>query len=223
MPYTEQMKPRAFTPGTTFAVVNADQRHSRRNQDAVGSTIEALTGQHLDFVLPPVRTMGDQWQCLTTSPRTLTQICAQLSVDNWHVGIGIGTVDQPLPDDSREARGPAYLLARQALEGAGRSPLVLAEGHDPDAAPLADLNATLALVWFIWNRRSPQGWQVSRAVQNHRPAQVASMLDISASAVSQRLATAGHEPVQAGVAMLDRLWTRLLQPQDGAPSDRSAQ
>lgn len=214
------MKNTAFTSGRRFAVLNADQRHSRSSQDAVGSTIEALTDQGLDFVLPPVRTMGDQWQCLTTSPDTLTQVCSQLSIDNWHVGIGIGTVEQPLPSDSREARGAAYVLARQALEQAGRSPVVLAEGFAADAAPLADLNATLGLVWFIWNRRTPQGWQVSRAVAEHRPAQVAAMLDISASAVSQRLATAGHEPVQAGTAMLNRLWARVLAEPNRPDADQ---
>ena len=102
-----------------WAALTADQRHSRRSPDQVPDALARLEALSDRFVLGFERTAGDEIQGLTDKPEAVVDAVLTLSRSpDWHVGIGLGTVDLPLPGSTREARGPAYLAARTAVEQA---------------------------------------------------------------------------------------------------------
>ena len=109
---------------TLWAVVTADQRNSRRSSDHVPDALTALQAVVGDrFALGFERTAGDELQGLTRDPGAVVDAVLTLTEQPfWHVGIGIGEIEQPLPASTREARGPAYVAARAAVEQARSAP-----------------------------------------------------------------------------------------------------
>ena len=97
--------------------ITADQVDSRRRPDVAPETIqslESLLGEGL--VLPVDRTAGDEIQLLVAASDTaLTAILALTRHGKWSVGCGIGSVNLPLPANSREAGGDAFVAAREAV------------------------------------------------------------------------------------------------------------
>jgi hypothetical protein len=73
----------------------------------------------------------------------------------WWIGVGIGSVERPLGATSRESRGAAFWLAREALNKAksqrATRPFHL-RGESVDA--VKDLNAALHAIGFIVLRRT---------------------------------------------------------------------
>ena len=141
----------------------------------------------------------------------------------WWIGLGIGAVDLPLPEHSREASGPAFVRARAAVDRAKTKatsvPLAVA-GSDEAGERIADVEALLRLLGAIVDRRTPQGWEVvdllrpAGAVDGGAPPltqrEIARTLGISEQAVSQRVRTTlWAEEVAAWP-----LATRLLQEAD---------
>lgn len=98
-------------------VLTADQVDSRRRTDAVPAALEALADART--LLAFERTAGDEIQGLLSGPEAAVAALAALARQrNWVIGVGIGEVEQPLPDSTRAARGGAYVAARAALEDA---------------------------------------------------------------------------------------------------------
>ncbi|WP_203566518.1 transposase [Aestuariimicrobium ganziense] len=178
-----------------FIVLTADQRRSRRQPDRVPEALAVLNdlpGMALAFE----RTTGDEVQGLVRSASSVVEAVMRLSrLGDWRIGLGLGEVDQPLPGTTREARGPAYLLAREAVE---RSRSVAAElrllGPDVTAGAYDRVQAAETVLWLlrtVWGRRTPQGWEVAQMLEHaNTAADVAAELGISPSAVSQRSARA---------------------------------
>src|SRR5215207_7647238 len=82
-----------------------------------------------------------------------------LREDSWNIGIGIGEVDEPLPESTRAGRGPAYLHAREAVTTAKSAPWRLrVAGDDPR---IRALETTLWLWAAVLNRRTSRGWEVA--------------------------------------------------------------
>ncbi|HEY1117519.1 MAG TPA: hypothetical protein VGE43_07430, partial [Acidimicrobiales bacterium] len=82
------------TPGIVLTV---DQRASRSSGDRVPDLLAAL--EPLPARLPFRRTAGDEVQGLLTDPAGLPAVVEQvLRSGGWRVGVGIGPVDDPLPD-----------------------------------------------------------------------------------------------------------------------------
>lgn len=99
-------------------VLIADQVGSRRAPDAVPAALELLAG--VDTVLPFERTAGDEIQGLLPDGDAAVRALTLLwRVGAWSIGVGIGAVEEPLPESTREARGGAYLAARRAIEASG--------------------------------------------------------------------------------------------------------
>lgn len=174
------------------AVITADQRSSRTSPDAVPSLLTALS--EVSTALPFVRTAGDEVQAVVTSPDALAEALAVLLRDGrWHVGVGLGTADLPLPDDTRAARGSAFLAARSAVEasstGVSRPRVVAA--HDADPSTAAALEAAVWLWGSLLAQRTPKGWEVCDLLDsglNQREA--GERLGIAQSAVNQRATAA---------------------------------
>lgn len=171
-------------------VVTADQRGSRVAADLVPQALEALEG--LDGItLSFERTAGDEIQGLLSSADTVLEALTRLSrLGGWRVGLGLGTVEQPLPASTREARGEAYLRAREAVEHARSVPAELRLVGPVSGTSYDQVEATETVLWLIsalWRRRSAEGWEVAQLLTGSRTAtSVATMLGISPSAVSQR-------------------------------------
>lgn len=173
-------------------VLTVDQRASRSAGDRVPDLLEALAP--LPGRLPFRRTAGDEVQGLLTEPADLPAVVERvLRSGGWRIGIGIGPVDGPLPHDVREARGPAFVHARAAVDAARQSPADLRVRAEPSAERAARALESALWLWAgLLERRTDRGWQVVDLVDSGATyEQAAQRLGITQSAVSQRAAAAG--------------------------------
>jgi SatD family (SatD) len=190
-------------------VLTVDQMESRETGDAVDGALDELAG--LATLLPFTRTVGDELQGLLVNPASVVDaILLLMRREQWHIGLGIGSVEQPLPADSRAARGPAFLCARAAVEAAKTQPshlaVVAARESDSEAY---DVEAVWRLTAALRQRRSPSGWQaVDLMLAGHTQSQAARQLRITRQAVGQRLQAAHWDLETAIRPTLTRLLTR---------------
>jgi hypothetical protein len=128
----------------------------------------------------------------------------------WHIGLGIGPVETPLPSDSRSARGAAFLAARAAVERAKASPQRVSIEAPPQAkAEAQDAELVLRLLAALRDRRTPQGWQAGDlAAQGYNQGEIAERLGVSRQAISQRLIAAGWALEEDARPVLARLLAR---------------
>lgn len=127
-------------------VMTIDQQGSRTSADAVPGVLAAL--EPVAAVVGFARTIGDEVQGVLADPIAVAEAVRRVAVDSdWHIGIGIGEVERPLPETTVEARGEAFYAARQAVEAAKSAPahLVVRTGTERSSAPepaSADLPAS---------------------------------------------------------------------------------
>ncbi|MBD5787540.1 hypothetical protein IF650_15315 [Cellulosimicrobium terreum] len=181
-------------------VLTVDRRASTGHPDRVPGLLSHL-GDLLD-TLPGVvvafdRTVGDEVQAVLDDPATVLDVVLDLLRDGgWSVGVGIGTVDEPLPTVSREASGDAFVRARDAVEQAksrtATAPVAVRGGGQGGAARAAEAEALLRLLAAVAARRTAHGWQAVDTLARVGGTQkdVARELGISEQAVSQRLRSA---------------------------------
>ena len=192
-------------------VLTVDQISSRTGPDLVEETLRRLS---VDTVLGFARTVGDEFQGVLEQPLSVVRAILELMRDGgWHLGLGIGPVETPLPADPRQARGPAFLAARAAVEAAKREPDHLRVLAVPAAEQEAgDAEAVLRLLAAVRERRSEQGWQ---AVDEMRDGvtmqQAADRLGITRQAVGQRLRAANWTVDRETQPVLARLLARAEQ------------
>lgn len=170
-------------------VLTVDQRDSRTSTDRVPEAVAALAA--VPTLRPFEQTVGDELQGVLDSPAALPEVVELLLRDDaWHIGIGIGDVETPLPPSARSGRGAAYLHARSAVTAAKNSPWHLrVDGDSPWARRL---ETTLWLWAAVLARRTTRGWEVADlAAEGLQYDEIARRLGISPSAVSQRAAAAG--------------------------------
>lgn len=190
-------------------VLTVDQIYSRRRVDRVEPTLAELAS--LRTRLPFTRTVGDEFQGVLEDPVSVVDaILLLMRADDWHIGVGLGGLIEPLPDDARAARGDAFLCARQAVEEAKREPshlrLIAAREREHEAA---DAEAVLRLLWAVRARRTASGWEaVDRVRVGRNQAEVAADLGISRQAVGQRLAAAHWSTEQEALPAITRLLDR---------------
>ncbi|HEX5857585.1 MAG TPA: DNA-binding protein [Microbacterium sp.] len=195
-------------------VITADQRASRSSRDRVPAAladVERLVGDRLAAAAE--RTVGDEIQLATEDPVAALQIALHLVREEaWSVGVGVGSVEKPLPRQVREARGEAFLHARTAVERAKKSQeRVAVESADTEAA--ADAEALVRLLIELRDRRSAQGWEVADLLAGGMTQKrAASVLGITPTAVSLRAKAASLRTEEAAIPALGRVLARL----DGA-------
>lgn len=175
--------------------------------------------------LPFERTAGDEMQALLGTAAGVVAIVVELArLDaaagvagpGWKVGIGLGAVDDDSVNSTRAARGPAYLVAREAIERASRAParlvLLAAEPARDGAARWAETG--LILLRTLLSQRTPKGWEVVDLLAGEQnQSAVAARLGISESAVSQRLDRAAWQEGVRGAELARHL---LELAQEGA-------
>jgi hypothetical protein len=200
-------------------VLTVDQISSRTGPDLVEETLKRLS---VDTVLGFTRTVGDEFQGVLEQPLSVVRAILELMRDGgWHIGLGIGPVETPLPDDPRQARGPAFLAARTAVEAAKREPDHVRVLSVPVAAQeAADAETVLRLLAAVRERRSEQGWQaVDEMRDGATMQQAADRLGITRQAVGQRLRAANWAVERDARPVLARLLERTEQAsQDGIRS-----
>lgn len=193
-------------------VLTADQRASRRGPDRVEQILAALS--EIPATRAFERTAGDEVQGVFEHAAAAGRaLLALVRDEHWSVGVGIGPVEEPLPKTTRAGRGPAFELAREAVEAAKRSPQhVAVRGSDPQAA--ADADGVLALIAAVTRGRTRQAWEAIDLVESgFSQAEVAAKLAISPQAVSQRLHAAHWREDRDARPTL----VRLLARADGMP------
>ncbi|UYP20851.1 hypothetical protein OED52_10185 [Rhodococcus sp. Z13] len=188
-------------------VLTVDQRDSRRDVDRVADLLTDLRDAPL--LRPFERTAGDEIQAVTDDPVVVVDLVLDLlRREHWSIGVGVGPVEHPLPEQTRAGRGRAFEHARSAVERAKNAPgRVAVDGADSDAA--GDADAALTLLATLVLRRSAQGHEaVDLAREGLSQAGIAERLGISRQAVSQRLTTAAWQAEVAGRELARRLLER---------------
>lgn len=192
-------------------VITADQVGSRSGTDLVATAIEAINDGPARPVLAAERTVGDELQVLVENgDDALTIILRLARTERWSIGCGAGEVATPLPRDIREATGPAFIAARNAVERAKKRPTRFALEQDPGTQAAADAEALLDLLLVVRSRRSPEGWEVHDLLEaGLSQAEAAARLDITPQAVSLRARAAELRAESAAREPLVRILDRL--------------
>jgi hypothetical protein len=170
-------------------VLTVDQHGSRTRPDQVPAALEALAAVPARLAFQ--RTAGDEFQGVLDAPAALPAALEPLlREDAWNIGVGVGEVESPLPEQARAGRGPAYVAAREAVTAAKSSPWRVRVSGPQEAARALE---TAVWLWAaLLARRTERGWEVADLVdQGLTYDETAARLGITQSAVSQRAAAAG--------------------------------
>lgn len=207
-----------MSPTRRVAVLTVDQRGSRAGTDAVPTLLDALTPGSLPA--PPLlgfqRTVGDEVQGVVDDPSTLVEAVGRaLRLQAWNIGIGIGDIEAPLPSETREGRGPAYVHAREAVTRAKSAPHhVVVVGAVGDAR-VEHLETVLGLWAGLLERRTARGWEVHDLLaEGLSYSAVGKRLGISQSAVSQRAQAAGIQDEHRARGLAAHLGATLLETEE---------
>ena len=149
------------------------------------------------------RTAGDEIQGVLESPAAVLAVVNLLvRAGAWRIGIGIGEVDRPLPRSTRAGRGPAFVVAREAVDAAHTSTqhLAVVSAHTyAEGDPARDAESALWLTSSVLRRRTAEGWQAVDLVREGlTQREAARILGVSESAISQRILRAGWVEEQRG-------------------------
>jgi Winged helix-turn-helix DNA-binding len=207
-------------------VLTVDQRHSRRGSDLVEELLRWL-GTRPGVLRTFERTAGDEVQGVMDDPAAVVDVVLDLvRRGEWSVGVGAGPVREPLPASTRAGSGPAFELARTAVERAKTSPQLVAVGA-PDRSRATAAQAALDLLANVVQRRTEPGWEaVDLISQGTTQTEIAQRLGITKQAVSQRLRAATWAPEVAGRDLAAQLLAAAdsdgQRPQPGDPRTANA-
>jgi hypothetical protein len=194
--------------GATVIVITADQVDSRSTPDLAAETLERLNqtyGPHL--VRSADRTAGDEIQMLVDAGRTAIDIVLDLTrTGRWSVGMGFGSVREPLGTGIRESTGDAFVAARSAVERAKRKQTRFAATTEPAGTGSRDLEALVDLLLVLRRRRSDEGWEIHDLVaRGLSQADAAQRIGITPQSASKRARAAELKVEDAAIEPLARL------------------
>ncbi|MGM0930751.1 MAG: sigma factor-like helix-turn-helix DNA-binding protein [Actinomycetota bacterium] len=169
-------------------VLTVDQRRSRSREDLVPGALDVLNNDSARPLLRGFeRTAGDEMQAVIADASVAGEIALDLAVSsNWSVGIGVGRVDEPLPESTRAGSGEAFERAREAVTAAKTSPGNIAVSGARAEAGHAE--AVLQLLASVARKRSKESREAGElSDQGLTQQQIADRLGITQQAVSSRL------------------------------------
>ncbi|WP_431279849.1 DNA-binding protein [Leifsonia poae] len=196
-------------------VVTADQVDSRTGPDIVAGALDDLNHRYRDRLeLPVDRNAGDEIQALTADAGTALDLVLELTRrGQWSVGLGAGSVRTPLPAETREASGDAFIAAREAVTRAKRAPTRFAANAVVAPQPAEDAEALVNLLLSIRESRSPAGWELYDLVTSGlTQAEAGARLGITPQSASDRARAGALRTEFAAIGPL----TRLLKSLDDA-------
>ncbi|MDO5366731.1 transcriptional regulator [Kocuria sp.] len=177
--------------------LTVDRRGSREDPGALAMTHHR---DRFDADLPgPVLgwqiSAGDELQALYDSAQdVLTTVFSLADERDWHVGLGIGAVDTPLPANVNEATGPAFVAAREAVTASKETGYPAVRGTDW----ASHAQAVLTLATAVRERRTRAAREATDlAERGLTQQQIAATLGIAQSSVSRRLSSALWSQEQA--------------------------
>lgn len=208
-------------------VLTVDQRGSTHAEDRVPEVIEHLEewvrgrdGVTVAFA----RTVGDEVQGVLDGSDIGAALAVDLALEllrdqGWSVGVGVGVVELPLPEVSRDGRGAAFYRARDAVDRAKARPKgssVAVEGPEglTGSNRANEIESLLRLLGAVRARRTAQGWEAVDVLSAlaDRPARqkiAAQSLKVSEQAVSQRVRAALWQEEEAVRPVVVRLLAEL--------------
>ena len=141
-------------------VLTINQRDSREVGDRVDELVACLG--HLPAAIPFQRSVGDEAIGVVAEPGTAVEAAMiALRTRRWHVGIGVGSLHVPLPEEIAHAEGFGLVYARRAVDRARKTgervPLAVA---GPDTEVAAEAQAVLRLIGQIVSTRTDAEWAV---------------------------------------------------------------
>ncbi|WP_233568710.1 transcriptional regulator [Kocuria soli] len=175
-------------------VLTVDRHHSQRQPGALDMPAHRsrLESSHPTPLLSWQISAGDELQALYADPGPVVEAALHLAESGeWHVGLGVGTVDTPLPGSVNEATGSAFVHAREAVEAAKTSASDTAIRGVEEDLRSQQADALLALLASTRRRRTATAQQAAELADRGMTQQrIADELGIKQSSVSRRLATA---------------------------------
>ncbi|MDN6527588.1 MAG: hypothetical protein L0K67_00660 [Brevibacterium sp.] len=178
-----------------------DQRGSRDRTDGVPGVLDILG--RVETQRGFERTIGDEVQGVLDSPEQVTLAVRLLAAQTgWHIGIGIGPVDTPLPTSTAEGRGEAFYAARRAVEAAKAASAHLVVDPATEHSYLAE-SALRLMIWTFENVRSQSRRYIDHRLEHPESTQndIAEHFDVSQQAVSRVLSPGGVELIEGACAL----------------------
>lgn len=197
-------------------VVTIDQENSRKVGDRVPHLLAEFDNYLTELWEPRVkfsRSVGDEVQgVLDNALSVLAVLRIAMRSGGWYVGIGIGSVNHPLPQRSADGYGHAFVHARAAVEDAktnrGLVPVSVNAGH----INASDPQALLRLLAVIFESRSAKGWEAVDLVahpdgtaQGRTQGEAAAILGVTKQALSARIKAARWDEERGAVPLAVRL------------------
>lgn len=191
-----------------------NQRDSRRDGDLVPQLLKDL--RHIPARLDFDRSVEDEVQGIVESGhQAVESALIALRSDQWYVGIGVGPINEPLPNLVRDASGHGLVYARRAVDRLRNSKERVPVAVDgPLAALASEAEAVLRLLGHIVQHRSAAEWRVldllTPGVRGQQKT-VAQELGITTQAVSKALARAQWVEEHAARPAAARLLQLILE------------
>ena len=186
-------------------VLTIDQRDSRHNPDRVEELVTALNAEY-PVVRAFERPAGDELQGVMDDGAAAVRLLLDVAREgHWSIGLGVGSVKNPLPEQTRAGAGEAFEAARDAVERAKHAPASVAVAGAGGEAQR--LEAELQLVAEVNARRTEASRAAGLLVDSgFSQREAATRLGITQQAVSSRLASGLWFPCrqladQAGLAL----------------------
>ncbi len=138
-----------------------NQRDSRRDGDLVPQLLKDL--RHIPARLDFDRSVEDEVQGIVEcSHQAVETALIALRTGQWYVGIGVGPINEPLPNLVKDASGHSLVYARRAVDRlrSGKERIPVAVDGPPLPALASEAEAVLRLLGHIVLHRSAAEWRV---------------------------------------------------------------
>lgn len=172
-------------------------------QERLHGALESLNrdtpGEHL--AAPIAFTAGDEFQALLHQPQAAVEIIRRLADDlypvRFHFGLGFGALTTKLRQEVGTLDGPCFHAARAAIERGGpQDRWVSVEGFGD--APSRAAEAIFRLIDAIRSGWTEKQTRHARHARELPQKEIAALLDVSPSVVSESLKAARFEAVREG-------------------------